>query len=294
MNNHPQPRTAFVAAALLSLYLIWGSTYFAIRIGLDGFAPFTLASVRFLLAGSALYLGLRWRGARNPDALQWRNAAVTGVLLLGLGNGLVCYAEQSVGSGLAAVAIASVPLFAALFSVLFGDWPRRGEWAAVLVGLAGVVLLNLGGDLRSSPAGAAALLLAAATWAMGSVWSRRQPLPAGAMNTAVQMLAGGLALALMAAVTGEHWHARPGVPALLAMVYLVVFGSLVGFSAYLWLLRNVRPVLATSYAYVNPPVAVLLGVALGGERIGAMDLAGMAVILAAVVMLTLGRVAPSR
>src|SRR5487761_2116574 len=142
-----------VFAALAAVYLVWGSTYFAIRIALEGFPPFALAAIRFLIAGGGLYAFLRLRGAPAPTRTQWRNAALTGVLLLGLGNGLVCYAEQSVASGIAAVAVASVTLFAAVFSALYGDWPRRSEWLGVLVGLAGVLILNFGGDLRAAPLG---------------------------------------------------------------------------------------------------------------------------------------------
>ena len=278
-----------VFAALAAVYLVWGSTYFAIRIALGGFPPFALAAIRFLIAGGGLYAFLRLRGAPAPTRIQWRNAAFTGVLLLGFGNGLVCYAEQSVASGIAAVAVASVTLFAAVFSAFYGDWPRRSEWLGVLIGLAGVLILNFGGDLRAAPLGAAALVIAAGAWAYGSVWSRRREMPQGAMSTAAQMLTGGVALALMALLAGERFAAVPDVRAWGAFAYLVVFGSIVGFSAYIYLLRHVRPALATSYAYVNPPVAVLLGVALGGEHPGPREWIGMAVILAGVAFITLAR-----
>lgn len=278
-----------VPLALIALYVVWGSTYLAIRVGLEGYPPFVMAALRFLVTGAALYAFLRWRGMAAPSARQWRNCAITGSLLLGFGNGLVCYAEQSVSSGLAAVAVASMPLFAAGFGAMFGHWPRRWELAGLLIGFVGVIVLNLGGDLRGAPLGAGALLVASAAWAFGSLWSKRQDMPPAAMSTAAQMLTGGVALTALALLAGEHLPTAPGLRATLALVYLGVAGSIVGFSAYMYLLNQVRPALATSYAYVNPPVAVLFGVLLGGERVHALDVLGMAVILGGVAIITLAR-----
>ncbi|PWK83498.1 drug/metabolite exporter YedA [Fulvimonas soli] len=283
-----EPRT-LVPLSLFALYVIWGSTYLGIRIALESWPPFLLAGVRFLCAGVALYGFLRWRGVAAPTRRQWRNAAVTGVLLLGFGNGLVCYAEQRVSSGIAAVAVASMPLFAALFSGLYGHWSTRRETLGLLIGFAGVVVLNLGSGLAGSRLGAVALLVAAASWAFGSVWSKRQDMPAGPMNTAAQMLCASLALLVAGFAGGERLPAHPSLHANLALAYLAVFGSLVAFSAYLYVLRHARPALATSYAYVNPPVAVLFGVLLAGEHVGPYDLAGMAVILLGVGVITLAR-----
>lgn len=278
-----------VPLALVSLYLVWGSTYLAIRIGLESYAPFTMAALRFLITGAALYAFLRWRGIAKPTMLQWRNCAITGTLLLGFGNGLVCWAQQTVSSGLAAVAVASMPLFAAMFGAWFGQWPRRLELIGLLVGFAGVILLNVGGDLAGSRLGALALLAAAASWAFGSLWSKRQDMPEPMMNTAAQMLTGGVALTLLALINGNGLPAAPTLRATLALAYLAVFGSIIGFSAYLYLLRTVRPALATSYAYVNPPVAVLFGALLANERVHALDIVGMAVILGGVAIITLAR-----
>jgi drug/metabolite transporter (DMT)-like permease len=278
-----------VPLALLALYFVWGSTYLAIRVGLSSFPPFLMASIRFLCAGGALYAFLRWRGMAAPTRMQWANSAVTGTLLLGLGNGLVCYAEQSVASGLAAVAVAAMPLFAAVFGGLYGQWPRRMEWLGLGVGFAGVVLLNLGGSMTGAPLGALALVVAAAAWAFGSVWSRRRNMPPAAMNTAAQMLTGGVVLLVFALLTGERLPAAPTLSASLAVAYLAVAGSLVGFSAYLYLLNTVRPALATSYAYVNPPVAVLVGALFAGEAVHPLDLVAMAVILAGVGLIAFAR-----
>jgi len=278
-----------VPLALVALYFVWGSTYFAIRVGLESWPPFLMASVRFLCAGAVLYAFLRWRGVAAPSRIQWLNSAATGTLLLGLGNGLVCFAEQTVTSGLAAVTVASMPLFAALFGGLYGQWPAGREWLGLAVGFAGVVLLNLGGSVGGTPLGALALLAAAASWAFGSVWSRRRNMPPAAMNTAAQMLTGGVVLLAFSLLAGEHWPSAPSLSANLAILYLALAGSLVGFSAYLFLLNTVRPALATSYAYVNPPVAVLVGALLGGELVHALDVVAMAVILAGVALIALGR-----
>jgi len=279
----------WVPLAMFALYIVWGSTYLGIRIALASYPPFLLAGLRFAVAGSLLFGYLRLRGMPLPSARQWRNAAFTGVLLLGFGNGLVCYAEETVSSGISAVAVASMPLFAAIFAGLYGTWPTRSETTGLLIGFVGVIVLNLGSALSGSHIGAVALLVAATAWAFGSVWSRRQDMPAGMMNTAAQMLCGSVALLAVAFLSGEKLPAHPTMHATLAAAYLVVFGSLVAFSAYLYVLKHARPALATSYAYVNPPVAVLFGVLLLGEKVGPYDLAGMAVILLGVAIITFAR-----
>jgi len=279
-----------VPLGLLALYVIWGSTYLGIRFALESYPPFLLAGVRFLGAGIALYTFLRWRGMASPTSLQWRNAAFTGLLLLGFGNGLVCFAEERVSSGIAAVAVASMPLFAALFTGIYGQWPNRRESVGLAIGFAGVIVLNLGSSLSGSRLGAAALLVAAMCWAFGSAWSRRHDMPSGPMNTAAQMLCASVALLLFGFLNGERLPSHPSTHATLALIYLAVFGSIIAFSAYLYVLKHARPALATSYAYVNPPVAVLLGILLAGEHLGPYDLAGMAVILLGVMVITLGRV----
>ncbi len=278
-----------VPLSLAALYLIWGSTYLAIRYALESYPPFTLAGLRFLSAGIVLYGFLRLRGLPVPSAGQWRNAAFSSVLLLGLGNGLICLAEQDVGSGVSAVAVASMPLFAALFEGMYGAWPSRRETLGLVTGFAGVIVLNLGSGLSGSRLGALALLTAAAAWALGSAWSRRRDMPAGPMNTAAQMLCGGLVLLLFGLLHGEQLPVHPTLRATLAIAYLAVFGSIVAFSAYLYVLERARPALATSYAYVNPLVAVLLGVLVAGEQVGPLDLAGMAVIVSGVAVITLGK-----
>ncbi|WP_222565683.1 drug/metabolite exporter YedA [Novilysobacter antarcticus] len=279
----------WIPLALLTLYVVWGSTYLGIRYALESYPPFLLAGLRFTAAGLVLFGFLRWRGHALPTRLQWRNAAITGVLLLGFGNGLVCFAEERVSSGIAAVAVSSMPLFAAAFGTIYGQWPTRRETVGLLVGFAGVVVLNTGSGLSGEAIGALALLTAAACWAFGSVWSRRQDMPAGPMNTAAQMLCASVALLAVGFASGESLPSHPTLKATLALAYLALFGSILAFSAYLYVLKHARPAVATSYAYVNPPVAVLLGVLLVGETVGPFDLAGMAIILVGVAVITLAR-----
>lgn len=283
-----QPRV-LIPLALLALYVIWGSTYLGIRFALESYPPFLLAGLRFLVASALLFGVLRLRGVAMPTRPQWRNAGITGVLLLGFGNGLVCFAEQRVSSGIAAVAVASVPLFVALFSGLYGAWPTRSEAVGLAIGFVGVIILNLGSSLSGSRLGAIALLVASISWAFGSMWSKHQDMPAGPMNTAVQMFCASVALLLVGFGVGERLPQHPTLHASLALAYLIVFGSIIAFSAYLYVLKNARPALASSYAYVNPTVAVLFGVMIVGEHVGPYDLLGMAIILLSVIILTFFR-----
>lgn len=277
-----------LVGAFLALYLIWGSTYFVIRVGVQSWPPMLLAGIRFLIAGGLMFAWLRWRGARAPSPREWRSCAVVGFLLLSCGNGGVTIAEHlGVASAVAALAIATVPLFALLFGLIWGQRTTALEWGGILLGLMGIGLLNLGHNLQASPWGAAMVLLAAASWAFGSMWSRHLPLPAGAMASAAQMLVGGAVLLCGSLISGERLQAMPDLNGWLALVYLTLLGSIVAFSAYLYLLKNVRPAAATSYAYVNPVVAVVLGITFAGERIGLEEWLAMSVIVSAVVLIGL-------
>ena len=278
-----------IILSLLSLYFIWGGTYLAMRIALQGFPPFILAGVRQLTAGILLFLFLRLRKHELPTRKQWLTAIVVGGLLLVVGNGGVVFAEQWVSSGLAALALGAIPLWAAVFSGLFGHWPTRIEWFGLGLGFTGLVLLNLENGLHANPLGAIVLLIAPMSWALGSILSQHLPSPKGLMASASQMLAGGVMLFMVGFATGEHMTSMPGPRPLAAMAYLIIGGSLVAFSAYGYLLRHVRPALATSYAYVNPLVAVGLGVALAGEQITMIGLLAMLTILSGVGLVSLGR-----
>jgi len=285
----PQPKRLVILLSLLSLYTLWGGTYLGMRVALEGFPPFFVAGFRQLLAGIILYIFLRARGAARPTRAQWLGAAIVGGLLLVIGNGGVVFAEQWVSSGLAALALGAIPLWAALFSGLFGRWPRPIEWCGLAIGFAGLVLLNLENGLHANPLGAIVLLIAPISWGLGSILSQHLPGPKGLMASAAQMLAGGVMLFIVGTLLGERMTAFPGPRPLIAMAYLIVGGSLVGFTAYGYLLRNTRPALATSYAYVNPLVAVGLGVALAGEHITLIGVLAMFTILSGVVLVTMGK-----
>jgi drug/metabolite transporter (DMT)-like permease len=279
----PAPRRTLLIVAFAVVSIVWGSTYLGIRVALEAYPPFFLGAARFVVAGAVLVAVARARGEAMPSRRQWGSAALTGVLFFVVGNGLVNVAERSVSSGLASVLVATMPLWMTVFGRLFGATSSPREIGGVLLGLSGVVILNLGGDLRASSAGAMVCLLAPMGWALGSVASRRLPLPSGVMRTGAQMLSGGAAMLLVSLALHEHLGpqtARTG----LALAYLCVFGSLVGFTAYSYLLQHTRPAVASSYAYVNPVIAVVLGMAMAGEKFGVQSAVGALVVLAAVAL----------
>ncbi|HEX4500818.1 MAG TPA: drug/metabolite exporter YedA [Scandinavium sp.] len=276
--------------ALFALYIIWGSTYFAISIGVESWPPMMMAGVRFLSAGVLLMGYLLLTGHKLPARRPLLNAALIGVLLLAIGNGFVTIAEhQHVASGIAAVVVATVPLFALCFSRFFGIATRKLEWLGVAIGLAGIVLLNSGGNLSGNPWGAILILIGSLSWAFGSVYGSRIELPTGMMAGAVEMLAAGIVLMCASMLTGERLTQMPTLSGFLAVAYLAVFGSLIAINAYMYLIRNVSPAVATSYAYVNPVVAVLLGTSFGGESLSSVEWLALGVIIFAVVLVTLGK-----
>jgi len=289
------PHRGWLLFCLFALYVIWGATYLAIRWALEGgFPPLLMGGIRFTLAGAILYAVLRLRGRPAPTRPQWMAGAFTGLLLLGVANGCVVYAQQWVPSGVAALVLGTMPLWATLFGGLYdGLWPGRAERWGLALGFLGIVLLNKGGELGHQWVPALALLLAPVSWAFGSIWGRRSPsMPQGLMAAAAQMLCSGIMLLGAGFARGERMVGVPEPRALAAFFYLVAFGSLIAFSAYGYLLRHARPSLATSYAYVNPLVAMLLGVGLGGETPGAYAVVAMAAILVAVMLIT--RKAPAQ
>jgi drug/metabolite transporter (DMT)-like permease len=278
-----------VPLALASVYVLWGSTYLAIRYALPGYPPFLLGATRMFLAGALMYAVLRRRGAQRPTAKQWRTMIVLSIFMVLLSNGLVNLAETQVGSGMAAISVASMPLFAGVFAMLRGRHPTRLEWVGLLIGFAGVIWLHAGTVMSGSMLGFVCLIIAPLAWAWGSIWSRDLDLPDPFMAASGQMIAGSAWMLFAAVLTGERFTAIPSLGATAAMLYLVVAGSIFGFTAYIWLLHHVRPALATSYAYVNPPLAVLFGAVIAGERFTAHDLGAMVVILAGVVVITIAK-----
>lgn len=288
-----------LVAAFAAVYIIWGSTYLGIRFAVETLPPFFMASARFLIAGSILYGWAHWRGAGRPALWQWGPAVVVGVLLILGGNGGVTWAEQTVPSSLAALLIATEPIWISLLDWLRpgGLWPGWSAITGLLLGFAGVALLIGPGLILAenpgSTVGVVVVLLASFSWAAGSIYSRQAKLPDSPyMAAAMQMLAGGALMGLAGFLTGEAARFDPAgisLRSLLAFAYLLVFGSLVAFTAYLWLLRVVKPSRVATYAYVNPIIAVLLGWSLGGEPLSLRMLAAMVIIITAVVILTTAR-----
>lgn len=278
-----------MALSLVAVYIIWGSTYLALRFGLEGVPPFALNGIRFLTAGVVLFVFLRLRGAPRPTRTQVWNAARMGILLLvgGVG-GMTLAIQNGVGSGLAATAAAIIPVWSALVAGLFGEWPTRREWLGLAIGFAGVVVLIQEGDFQASALGLLFAVVAPLLWSIGSVWGSKKDLPEGLMTSTVHFLAGGAVLMVMSLVSGESFTEVPSTGALAALLYLIVFGSIVSYPAYLYLLRNVRPALATSYAYVNPAVAVVLGLTIGQEAVTGPLLIALPLILGGVAMVRMG------
>lgn len=290
----PAAAPALLLPALLACYLVWGSTYLAIRLALVSFPPFFQMGTRFLAAGGLMMAWVLWRARRHgeplPTARQWRNALVVGTLMLGGGMGLTASAEQHVGSGLVAAFIAVVPMLVCGWGLLFGQKPSRLELAGIAVGAAGVLLLVRGASFGASPLGLASIAGATLAWSLGSVLStNRFPLAPGAAGFASEMLCGGAVLMALSLAVGEQFTAPPQPLALAAWAYLVVFGSLVAFSAYLYLLAHASPALATSYAFVNPAIALALGVSLGGEALSGGEWLACGVILGGVLLIFRGK-----
>ncbi len=287
MMSEPPSRGRLILA-LAGVYTIWSSTYLALRVVVAHLPPFLTAGSRYLLAGAILAVILRALGTPWPTRRAWIGAAPVGVLLFVMGNGFVAVAEQTASSGAAALACAMTPLWGSVFGHLFGQKVQRREWLGVLLGMAGVALLAAS-DARGTPGAMVLLVLAPIGWAFGSVVSRRLPQAEGMMAAATQMIMGGVMMLAVGLALGEHWPASAPLRAWGAFGYLVVFGSLLGFSAYGYLLRTARPAVAMSYAYVNPPGAVLLGALLLGEPLGRTTLGAMLLVVAGVGVLLLGR-----
>jgi drug/metabolite transporter (DMT)-like permease len=296
MDAASQPRAWKVLLAFAIIYFVWGSTFLAIRVGVREVPPFLLAGMRFLVAGIVLYVWMRARGTPSPSAREWSAASFLALLIFVFDYGLLFWAERRVPSGIAAVMMATIPAFMALAEIVFLRTqrltPRLG--LALLVGMAGVaVLVGHTMSLGEAPVdtrGACALIFAAISWSVAASLSRKMPLPAAkAMSSGVQMLAGGVLLTLTAALLGEfrgfHVH-QVSRGAWLALAYLIVAGSIVGFTAYVWLLHHESPTKVATYAYVNPVVAVVVGYFLGGEAMGRRTIAGTLLVLVSVVVIT--------
>ncbi len=274
-------------ASLAAVYLIWSSTYWAMRVAIGGLPPLWMASARFLTAGLVLLLIGRRRLGHWPTARDWRNVAPVGVLLFLGGNGFVAIAEETVTSGGAAVVCATMPLWVGVLGVVSGEPPTKREWVALALGFAGVIVLMGGPSLTGRALHIGVLIAAPLCWALGSVLARRLASPAtrdAIMLSGLEMITGGAALFLGGLVRGESVPTDAPTEAWIALAYLWLFGSLIAFTAYSWLLRNTRAVVATSYAYVNPILAVLLGALLAGEPLGISTLVANVLIIGAIAL----------
>jgi len=295
---------AKVWGALLAVYLVWGSTYLMIRFVVETLPPFLSAGLRFVVSGIILLAWRRLAGDAVPTWRQWRSAAIVGTLLLLGGNGLVCWAEQTVPSGVAALIIGAVPLFLVIADALRpnGVRPTLRVLAGLFIGFAGIYLLvgptAYSDGMPLNMAGVAALLLASLLWAAGSIYSKTADLPKSAlMTTGAEMLAGGLAL-LVVSVLSEKWSvfslAQVSIDSWLALAYLIVFGSMIGFASYAWLLQNAPISLVATYAYVNPLVAVFLGNWFAQEPLTPHILSAAAIIIGAIVFMNSSRGSPAK
>jgi drug/metabolite transporter (DMT)-like permease len=290
------PSRTLVVAAFAAIYIVWGSTYLAIRVAVETLPPFLSAGVRFLVAGGLLFLFLARRGFAKPSTPQWRHALVAGTLLLVGGNGLVMWAEKIIPSGLTALVVALAPVWFALIDWLRprGVRPQLKTVVGIIIGFVGVVMLVNGrGHTAQAPGywlGALAVIAAGISWAGGSLYARHSPNSGSPwMNAAAQMICGGAGLLLLGIVLGEPFRtdwSRVSGRSLAALVYLIVFGSWIGFSAYVWLLKASTPSRVSTYAYVNPVIAVFLGWALLGESVSAHMLFGALVVLAGVITIS--------
>jgi drug/metabolite transporter (DMT)-like permease len=294
----PEIKASLVAiwVALVAVYIIWGSTYLAMRFAVETMPPFMMAATRFLIAGGLLFIVRRLAGDPIPNRVEWRSAAIVGLFLLVGGNGGVVWAVQTIPSGLVALMVASAPLWMITLEAVLpgGRKPTRRAVMGIFIGFTGVLLLMLpgtGGGLASmNPWGAAALTFATLSWAFGSIYSRQLRLPASPMmGTAVEMLAGGSMLLLIGLLTGETGRldiAGFSSRSILGLAYLVLFGALVGFTAYTWLLRVAPTSLVSTYAYVNPLVALAAGALIGDEAFSLRALIAASIILGSLALTT--------
>lgn len=279
-----------VMVALIAVYLIWGSTYLGGAIALQSYPPFMLVGIRLFFAICILMSGLMIRRTPLPASRQILNAFIVGGLMFGGGAGLVAMAQDlGVASGLASLAVAAVPIWATIFASFLGYRPTQLEMVGLVIGISGVALLNMENGLQSQPLGAFILLIGPMMWAFGSMISNRLSMPKGFMGTAFQMMGGFLVLMVISFLRGEQFPSEPALVPTIALVYLALFGTLTAFSAYMYLVRTVRPAMATSYAYVNPVIAVMLGITLNSEPITSIGILAMIVIVTGVLLVMMGK-----
>ena len=286
---HLQLPSFRVMIALAIVYLIWGSTYLGAAIVLRSYPPFLMTLIRQLVAIVILFAALRLRGAALPAPREMANASFTGALMFS-GAGMVALGQDvGVASGLASLAVGAVPLWATAIAFSLGYRPGHIELLGLAIGIIGVAILNMDSGMQAQPLGALILLIGPMFWALGSVLSSRLTLPPGFMAVLFQMIGGMSALIVISLLRGEQIPVAPSILATATLMYLAVIGTLVGFSAYMYLVRTVRPALATSYAYVNPVIAVILGAVLLAEPITGTSILAMLAIITGVVLVMIGK-----
>lgn len=278
--------------SLLILYVVWGSTYLVMRFAVEGLPPLLMGAGRFITAGLTVLAFFRWRGEPWPTARQWLYSLPIGICFFVCGNGFVAIAETKIASGVAAVVCAMSPILAAAMGPLFGERTTAREWVGLVMGIAGVVVLSRGAEVQDNLGAAMVLFLAPTAWSIGTLLARRLDLPRGVMASAPQMILGGLVLLAAGLLRGERIVEVPPTKALLSWLYLYTFGSLVAFSAYTYLVKHTRTAVALSYAYVNPAVAVLLGVVFGAEALGPHTVFATALITLATVLMLVAKAPP--
>ena len=278
-----------VLASLLCIYLVWGSTYLAIHYAVESIPPFMLVGSRCAVAGIIIFGIARARGAPMPTRREWRNAALIGVLLLAGGTSGTALAAPYISSSMSAIIVASAPVWNALAMGLYREWPTRFEWFGIAIGLVGVLLLFTDGSIQANPIGIVIQLVGLGGWSLGSAFGRKLSVPAGGMGYGAELLAGGLAGFALAALRGEQITHAISAESAIAWVYLTTIGSIIAFSAYMIVIKNLRPALSSSYAYVNPVVAIALGVSLRGEAISPGEVAAVAIIMMGVVFMSLAK-----
>jgi drug/metabolite transporter (DMT)-like permease len=281
-------------AALASVYLIWSSTYFAIRVAVQSMPPFLTAGVRYLAAGVVLMAWARMRGEVMPRGRSWLHAAIVALLFFVVGNGFVAVASVHIHSGVVAVVCATMPLWGAVMMPMIGERTSPREWIGLAFGFVGVAVLALGDDLGGDRLATGLLMIAPIGWALGSMLVKKLDVGRGAVGTAMQMIAGGALTLIVSAARGESMPEHVPMQAVVAIVYLATLGSLVGLTAYNYLLTHARPALAMSYAYVNPVIAVFLGAALGGEAISPRVWIAIGLIVPAVIAIVMRPRVPAK
>lgn len=281
----PGSKKWLLMTALFLLYTTWSSTYLAIRVAVETIPPFAMTTIRFIAAGGLMILLAFVMKEKWPPLKEIGGAALVGVILFLGANVLLCYAEQSVSSGISAVAVSSGAFWICLFSGFFGRWPTKMEWAGIILGFIGIIILATGQEMKGNMAGTAMLIISSMLWAFGSVLSRQVPVPKGFMGSGLEMLFGGLASFVVLFFIKDGFNFKASNESIYALIYLITIGAMVGFSAFMYVFQNARPALASSYSYVNTVGAVILGVVILKEKMDAREVLAMLVVVAAVAVI---------